>query len=150
KTTQVETSPEPATNGHTNVAHPGEFLWSEYLDPLDLTVTELAHGLRLSRTTVARILNGDQRISLDIAIRLGKAFDTPVEEWMVRQTAWDLANTDTTRITVERLMPEAADTPHPPELDAKGARLFERFQRFVQWRGFKRLRPLTVEELRTA
>jgi addiction module HigA family antidote len=97
-------------NGHTNVPHPGEFLWSEYLDPLELPVNEVATALGIHRKTLSAILNGHQRITLDTAIRLAKAFDTPADEWMARQTAWDLANTDTKRIEVERLMPETDAT----------------------------------------
>src|SRR5262249_53014795 len=98
--------PVPTTHhGHTNVPHPGEFLWSEYLDPLELPVHEVPTALGLHPKTLSPILHGHRPIPLDTWIPLAKAFDTPAEEWMARQTAWDLANTDTKGIKVERLMP---------------------------------------------
>ena len=62
-----------------NPPHPGEVLKELCLEPLNLTVTEAAEALGVSRKTLSAILNGRAGISPEMAIRLGKAFDTSPE-----------------------------------------------------------------------
>ncbi|MCZ8240875.1 MAG: HigA family addiction module antitoxin, partial [Microcystis sp. LE19-131.1A] len=57
-----------------NPPHPGEVLKKLCLEPLNLTVTEAAEALGVSRKTLSAILNGRAGISPEMAIRLGKAF----------------------------------------------------------------------------
>ncbi|WP_288125720.1 HigA family addiction module antitoxin, partial [Microcystis sp. LE19-131.1A] len=57
-----------------NPPHPGEVLKELCLEPLNLTVTEAAEALGVSRKTLSAILNGRAGISPEMAIRLGKAF----------------------------------------------------------------------------
>ena len=56
-----------------NPPHPGEGLRELCLEPLELTVTEAAESLGVSRKTLSAILNGRAGISPEMAIRLGKA-----------------------------------------------------------------------------
>jgi len=62
-----------------NPPHPGEVLRELCLDPLELTVTEAAKALGVSRKTLSALLNGRSGISPEMAIRLSKAFDTSPE-----------------------------------------------------------------------
>jgi len=55
-----------------------------------LTVTEAAEALGVSRKTLSAILNGRSGISPEMAIRLGKAFDTSAESWLNQQMQYDL------------------------------------------------------------
>ena len=73
-----------------NPPHPGEVLREMCLSPLGLTVTKAAKALRVSRKTVSAILNGRAGISPEMAIRLGKAFDTSPESWLNQQIQYDL------------------------------------------------------------
>ena len=73
-----------------NPPHPGEILKEFCLEPLDLTVTEAAEALGVSRKTLSAILNGRAGISPEMAIRLGKAFDTSAESWLNQQMQYDL------------------------------------------------------------
>lgn len=54
--------------------HPGETLRELCLAPLNLSVTEAARGLGVSRKTLSALLNGRYGISSEMAIRLSKAF----------------------------------------------------------------------------
>ncbi len=54
--------------------HPGAFILRQCLEPLDLTVTEAAKGLAVSRNTLSLVLNGRLGISPEMAIRLSEAF----------------------------------------------------------------------------
>ncbi|NJM66229.1 MAG: HigA family addiction module antidote protein [Acaryochloris sp. RU_4_1] len=60
------------------------------IEPLNLTVTEAAEALGVSRKTLSAILNCRAGISPEMAIRLGKAFDTSPESWLNQQMHYDL------------------------------------------------------------
>ncbi len=70
--------------------HPGEVLKMMYLEPLNLTVTKLAHTLKKDRSGVSELVNGKRAISADMAVRLSIAFDTTAQYWMNMQTSYDL------------------------------------------------------------
>src|SRR3546814_15371302 len=70
-----------------NPPHPGLAL-REFLG--DLTVTEAASRLRITRTALSRILNGSAGISADMALRLRDALGTSAEMWINMQAQYDL------------------------------------------------------------
>jgi len=90
-----------------NPPHPGETLRHLYLEPLGMTVGELAKHLGVSRKTLSLILNGKARITPDMAIRLSKAFNTTPETWLKKQMQHDLwrANLQADSINVEPAEP---------------------------------------------
>ena len=71
--------------------HPGEIIRKDCLNPLDLTITEAAEGLGISRKNLSRILNGHAGVSPDMAVRLANAFGSTPEMWLKLQMAYDLA-----------------------------------------------------------
>lgn len=71
--------------------HPGGILRRQCLEPLGLSVTETAKGLGVTRQALSDLLNGKAGISVDMAIRLSKAFGSSAETWLGLQTAYDLA-----------------------------------------------------------
>jgi addiction module HigA family antidote len=73
-----------------NPPHPGEVLREFCLEPLGLSVTAAAEALGVARKTLSAILNGRSGISPEMAIRLGKAFDTTPESWLNQQVQYDL------------------------------------------------------------
>jgi len=73
--------------GMHNPAHPG-FVLREYLD--NLTVTEAAQRLGVTRATLSRILNGAAGISADMALRLSLALGTSAEMWLNLQSQYEL------------------------------------------------------------
>ena len=73
-----------------NPPHPGEVLRELCLEPLELTVTEAADALGVSRKTLSALLNGRSGVSPEMAIRLSKAFDTSAESWLNQQMHYDL------------------------------------------------------------
>ena len=75
-----------------NPPHPGEILRELCLEPLEVTVTDAAEALGVSRKTLSAILNCRSGISPEMAIRLAKAFDTTPESWMNQQMQYDLWN----------------------------------------------------------
>ena len=73
-----------------NPAHPGEILKELCLDPLELTVTEVARTLGVARKTISELVNGKAGVSPEMAIRLSKAFRTTPIFWMNLQQQYDL------------------------------------------------------------
>ena len=57
-----------------NPPHPGEILREDYVVPLELTITDLAKALRVSRKNLSEIVNEHTGISPQMAVRLAKAF----------------------------------------------------------------------------
>ena len=73
-----------------NPPHPGEILRADYLEPLELTVTEAARALGVTRKTLSALTNERAGISPAMALRLSKAFDTTPEFWVNLQAQYDL------------------------------------------------------------
>jgi len=74
-----------------NPPHPGGIIRRQCLEPLRLSVTEAAAGLGVTRQALSDLLNGKAGVSVDMAIRLSKAFGSSAETWLGLQTAYDLA-----------------------------------------------------------
>ena len=70
-----------------NPAHPGLVL-REYLG--ELSVTDAASRLGVTRAALSRILNGSAGISADMALRLRDALGTGAEMWIDMQSQYDL------------------------------------------------------------
>ena len=73
-----------------NPPHPGEIIREDCLAALNLTVTEAAEGLGVTRKTLSAILNGRAGISAEMALRLSKAFGSTPDHWLRMQLAYDL------------------------------------------------------------
>ena len=85
--------------------HPGEIVRYGCLEPLGLTVTRAAEGLGVTRQTLSDLVNERSGISVEMAVRLSKAFGSTPETWLGLQMAHDLwqARDQTAKIEVERL-----------------------------------------------
>jgi len=70
-----------------NPPHPGEVL-REYLG--EMTITEAAARLGVSRVTLQRVVNGAAGVSPDMAYRLAAALATSPELWAGLQMQYDL------------------------------------------------------------
>lgn len=77
-----------------NPPHPGETLKEDVLPALGLTVTEAAHQLGVTRSTLSRVLNGHAAISPEMARRieawLGPERGGRAEIWLGLQMDYDL------------------------------------------------------------
>lgn len=71
-----------------NPPHPGEVL-REYL-PTDMSVTEVALRIGVSRQAFSKLLNGKAGVSAEMAFRLAAALQTSAEFWLGLQQAFDL------------------------------------------------------------
>jgi antitoxin HigA-1 len=68
--------------------HPGEILQDTVLR--EMTVTEFAKRMRVSRVALSRVVNGRAAVSAELAIRLAAALGGSAETWLRMQVAYDL------------------------------------------------------------
>ena len=88
--------------------HPGNFIRTEVLDELGLSVTRTAEILGVRRRVLSRLLNGNTRLTPEMALRVEKAFGLGMD-LMLRMQAWHDAVRMRTRadgIAIERHEPE--------------------------------------------
>jgi antitoxin HigA-1 len=71
-------------------AHPGEILLKDYIEPLNLTITNLANSLGVSWNAISAIVYERKPVTSDMALRLSKAFDTSPDLWSNLQQNFDL------------------------------------------------------------
>lgn len=71
-----------------NPAHPGEVL-KEYL-PENLSITDAANHLGVTRVALSRILNGRAGISAEMDLRLADALRTSPGFWSRMQVQYDI------------------------------------------------------------
>ena len=95
-----------------NPPHPGGIVKRECLEPLGLSVTRAAQGLGVSRQALSELVNEKTAVSVEMAIRLSKAFGSSPETWLGLQTAYDLwqARERASQLQVTRLAPSSATT----------------------------------------
>jgi addiction module HigA family antidote len=82
--------PNPAGVPARRPPHPGQFLESRFLKPLQISQTELAEALGVSRRRVNELINGKRAITPDTAVRLAMYFGNEAAFWMHLQVAWDM------------------------------------------------------------
>lgn len=70
--------------------HPGEIVKDALIDGAELSVTEAASRLGVSRTALSRLLNCHTGISPEMALRLSKLLGTSIESWINVQSQYDV------------------------------------------------------------
>src|ERR1700730_2718413 len=103
----MKTITEEKTMRMLNPVHPGRFLRTEVIEAHDLSVTEAARILRVSRPTLSSLLNARADLSGDMALRFEKAFGVDMETLMRMQNSYDIAWTRrrAKKIRVQRYEP---------------------------------------------
>lgn len=88
--------------------HPGQTFLNDVLQPLNLSISDAAVKLAVSRKHLSLFINGHIPCSKDMATRLGKATNTSMASWLNMQTTldvWEAENeqTDDKYDSVQRL-----------------------------------------------
>jgi len=73
-----------------NPPHPGEIIRELCIEPLNISVTEGAKALGVTRKTLSTLLNGHSGISPEMALRLSKVFGRSPDGWLRLQIKYDL------------------------------------------------------------
>jgi len=72
-------------------AHPGGFIKSEIIEALELSVTNAAQVLGVTRAALSALLNERADLSPEMALRLEKAFGVSMDTLMRMQNSYDIA-----------------------------------------------------------
>ncbi|WP_445286524.1 HigA family addiction module antitoxin [Variovorax atrisoli] len=73
-----------------NPPHPGSILREDVLPALDMSVTEAATQLKVSRPALSRVLNERAAISAEMALRLAQWLGGDAGTWLRMQADYDL------------------------------------------------------------
>jgi antitoxin HigA-1 len=65
--------------------HPGAILREDVLPAIDMTQTELAERLGVSRLSVSKLLHEKRALSPEMAVRLAVLLNTSPESWLRMQ-----------------------------------------------------------------
>ena len=77
-------------NPNRRPTHPGAILREDVLPALDMTQTEFAERLGVSRLSVSDLLHGKRAMTPEMAARVAKLLNTTPESWLRMQEAVDL------------------------------------------------------------
>jgi addiction module HigA family antidote len=89
--------------------HPGEILIEEFLRPMEISQTRLAHSIGVPPRRINEIVLGKRGITADTALRLAKVFGTSVQFWMGLQDEYEVREAQSAiKEQLERMMPIAA------------------------------------------
>ena len=71
--------------------HPGGFIKTEIIDPLDVSITEAAKVLGVTRPALSALLNERANLSPEMALRIEKAFGVSMDTLLRMQNSYDIA-----------------------------------------------------------
>ena len=72
--------------------HPGKVFLEDVMKPLNLSITEAAKMLGVTRKTLSEFVNEKSSLSVEMALRIAKATNTSAESWMNMQQKLTLYN----------------------------------------------------------
>ncbi|MCK4829351.1 HigA family addiction module antidote protein [bacterium] len=69
---------------------PGEILREDFMEPLGISINQLARDLAVPPNRVSEIVNGKRAITADTALRLQRYFGVEAQFWLNLQSEYDL------------------------------------------------------------
>jgi len=75
-------------------AHPGIVLKELFMNERNLTITDLAKGIGMTRANVSAVVNGRAGISPEMAVKLSAAFGNSATFWTNLQTNYELGHAE--------------------------------------------------------
>jgi addiction module HigA family antidote len=69
---------------------PGEILREDFMEPLDISINQLARDLAVPPNRISEIVNGKRSITADTALRLQRYFGVEAQFWLNLQNEYDL------------------------------------------------------------
>jgi len=78
------------TNKLLDPITPGEILREDFMEPLDISMNQLARDLSVPPNRISDIVNGKRAITADTALRLQRYFGVEAQFWLNLQTEYDL------------------------------------------------------------
>ena len=69
---------------------PGEILREDFMDPVGLSINQLARNIGVPPNRISGIVNGKRAITADTALRLQRYFGIEAQFWLNLQSDFDL------------------------------------------------------------
>ena len=69
---------------------PGEILREDFMEPLAISINQLARDLSVPPNRISEIVNGKRAITADTALRLQRYFGVEAQFWLNLQNEYDL------------------------------------------------------------
>lgn len=69
---------------------PGEILLEDFMEPLNISINQLARDLVVPPNRISEIVNGKRAITADTALRLERYFQVEAQFWLNLQSEYDL------------------------------------------------------------
>ena len=69
---------------------PGEILRDDFMEPLNISIRQLARDISVTFNKVSEIVNGKRAITVEIALRLQRYFGIEAKFWLNLQSEYDL------------------------------------------------------------
>jgi addiction module HigA family antidote len=93
-------------------SHPGQFIKTEVIEPLGLTVTDAAKALGVTRAALSALLNCRSALSSEMALRIEKAFGPKMDTLLRMQTSFEIyqARKREREVKVRRYIPKSGKT----------------------------------------
>ena len=70
--------------------HPGEILFEEFLEPMEISQYRLAKDVSVPPRRINEIVHGTRSVTADTALRLARYFGTSERFWLNLQARYDL------------------------------------------------------------
>jgi len=86
----AKAKPRAKVAKNLHLAHPGEMLLLDFLQPINVSQYRLAQATGISVSRINNLIKGRRGITPDMAIRLGTAFGTGPELWLNLQHGYDM------------------------------------------------------------
>ena len=65
-------------------------MWEDYLKPLNISITEFAKQIGVSRKVLSEVINEKAGVSAVMSLRLSKAMNKTPQFWLTMQMNYDL------------------------------------------------------------
>ncbi len=69
---------------------PGEILREDFMNPVGLSINQLAKNIEVPPNRISEIVNGKRAITADTALRLQRYFGVEAQFWLNLQSEFDL------------------------------------------------------------
>lgn len=73
-----------------NPPHPGTFIRRVYLEPYSMRSVDVARHLKISSSSLSRLINEKSAVSPILALKLSKVLGRSPESWLAMQRNYDL------------------------------------------------------------
>jgi antitoxin HigA-1 len=80
----------PRSTRYRMPPHPGRILKEDLLDPLGMSINQLARALRVPANRLSQIVQGRRSVTPDTSLRLARYFGFNPDYWLNLQSHFDL------------------------------------------------------------